>query len=108
MCVGVKLVSSWISRAASYNAVISDAGLVALTVHVEPDAVAPATNASAAMSSVLMRYCPDRSRKMLSSAEGSLKSMSCCEMNTPPATVERVTVLLAIVIFCDVTAAPSV
>ena len=41
--------------------------------HVEPDAVAPATSASAAMSSVLMRYCPDKSRKMLSSAEGSLK-----------------------------------
>ena len=92
---GRKLVASRMSVAASYSAEMSDDGLSAVTVHVLPDADAPLVMASHATSSDLNMYWPTRSRKMISIAPGLVKSMSCTDKVTCPASVVFVTTLLA-------------
>ena len=56
MWSGKKLVAVKMSVAASYNAAISVDGSLAVTDHVEPDALAPVVIASAAMSSLFNMY----------------------------------------------------
>ena len=100
--------SSAISRAASYKESTSEDGSVCANVQVLPDAVAAATRASEQTSSVRIMYSPVRSLMIVCNAGIAVKSMSCCEMNTPPAWVDLVTVLALKVILVDETAAPSV